>query len=517
MRRLLAATLAGFLLAALVEAAGPIPAAHAAAQVTGAGSTWAQIALEQWRADVGKYGTVVNYTGNGSSAGRQVYTQNNIDFAASEIPFQPALYDRNGILLYDEIKAAAHRPYAYLPDVAGGTSFMYHLDINGKRITDLHLSGRTLAKIFTGQITNWNDPAIAADDGRHFPSTRITPIVRSDGSGTSAQFTLYMSSVFPDIWNPFCRKYLNLDPCPPQTSLYPYFPGSQAQSGSDGVANFVQAGYNNGAITYVEYGYATERRFPVVSVLNQAGYFRQPTAENVAIALTRAKIHPDFTQDLGAVYTNPDPRAYPISSYSYLIVPTTTAAPMTKDKGKTLGDYILYAVCTGQQKAKQLGYSPLPPNVVGFAFEAEKRIPGAPAPPALKDCANPTITGNFLTTGTPLPPPSDKLGAPRPGITGAGGSTSANGTNASNGSASNAAGAGNSRLAADATAAADGGVAAADDPSGTGRTSSLSAKPVATKQKGDTVSLGVYVGVAVVLLLVLFVPPVAFGLIRRRE
>jgi phosphate transport system substrate-binding protein len=517
MRRLAVATIVGVIVAAASLIGGPVKnVAATGAAIKGAGSTWSQIAIRQWTQDVAKNGLSVYYGGGGSSAGREFYMDATVDFAVSEIPFQPVSFDRLGNKLPDEISRAAKRPYAYMPIVAGGTSFMYHLDVNGKRITDLHLSGATIAKIFTGKITNWNDPAITADDGRHFPSLPIHPIVRSDGSGTSAQFTLYMLKMFPDIWNPFCTKYTNLPaPCPLQ-SLYPYFPGSQAQNGSDGVSQFVAAPYNNGAITYVEYGYALAQRFPVVSVENQAGYFRQPTAENVAIALTKARLNPDRTQVLDDVYRNPDPRAYPISSYSYMIVPISDAAPMSPDKGATLGQFILYFLCTGQQKAKPLGYSPLPANLVGFGFDAESRIPGAPKPPPVDaaHCANPTITGDFGFGNVPPPPASDRAGAVRPGITGTNGS----GSSADNGSSAGAsdanlqaADAGANGNAADATGAADSG------SGGSGTNSSLQATPVATKNPGDDVPLGIYVAVALVVVLALFVPPGLYLLLRKRE
>jgi phosphate ABC transporter phosphate-binding protein len=360
--------------------------------IDGAGSTWSQIAIDQWRADVARDGLVVNYQGNGSSGGRQAYIQSYADFAVSELPFQPATFDRFGNPLYDEVAAAARRPYAYLPIVGGGMSFMYHLDVDGQRVRNLELSGPTLARIFTGGIRNWNDPAIAADnDGRSFPSLPIVPVVRSDGSGTSAQFSAYLANTVPGVWNPFCTAKLGLPaPCPP-TSLYPYFDGSQARDKSDGVANFVSAPSNNGSITYVEYGYALERGFPVASILNAAGYYRQPTAENVTIALTEARINLDRTQVLDDVYRNPDPRSYPVSSYSYMIVPTSTAGGFTPAKGETLGKFIHYSLCAGQQKAKRLGYAPLPPNLVQFGFDAARLIPGAPAPPPISECTNPTI------------------------------------------------------------------------------------------------------------------------------
>lgn len=508
MRRLAAAVLASAFVTSAALFGGAVPAG-ASGQVVGAGSTWSQIAVDQWRADVAKNGISVLYQGSGSSAGRQFYIQNQVDFAVSEIPFQPASYDRTGQKLYDEIAAAAKRPYAYMPIVAGGTSFMYHLDVNGSRITDLHLSGKTVARIFTGGIKNWNDPAITADDGRKFPSIPILPIVRSDGSGTSAQFSRYISKMFPDVWGPFCQQMNLPAPCD-LTSLWPYFPGSQAQSGSDGVADFVAAPYNNGAITYVEYGYALERSFPVVSVRNQAGYYVQPTAENVAIALTKARLNPDRTQVLDDVYTNPLPSAYPVSSYSYMIVPTSTAAPMTTDKGNTLGQFILYFLCTGQQKAKALGYSPLPPNLVRFGWDAESLIPGAPQPPAgpatAANCPNPAVTGQFGFDINSIPSAAARQRASSASAGGSGGSIGAGGATAAGGS--------------QAVPAADpsNDPYASGDASGTARQASLaSAVAVNTNGRSNSVPLAIYVAVAIVVLLAIFLPPAIFSLVRRRS
>ena len=379
--------------------------ASAAPVVDGAGSTWSQIAVDQWRADVARQGLTINYQGVGSSAGRVAYYQSQVDFAVSEIPFQDG--SQGGV---NEIQAAKRRPYAYLPIVAGGTAFMYHLDIGGKRFTDLRLSPTTLAKIFTGAIKNWNDPAISSENkGRVFPALPIKVVIRSDGSGTSAQFTAYMASQTPSQWSAFCQKAGLGSSCPP-TSLYPSPPsaGFAAQQFSDGVANFVAAPYNNGSITYVEYGYAKQRGYPVASIANKAGYYAQPNAQAVSIALQGARINPDGTQILKGVYEFNDPRAYPVSSYSYMIVPTSEVEPFDEDDGGQLGKFILYFLCAGQQKSQQLGYSPLPKNLVQIGFDAVKKIPGAPKPPAITSCSNPTITGNFITGAAPKPPDTEK-------------------------------------------------------------------------------------------------------------
>jgi phosphate transport system substrate-binding protein len=381
--------------------------AHADASIDGAGSTWVQIALDQWRADVARQGISVNYQGVGSTSGRVFYYQNQIDFAASEIPFTKAYRDATGSVITNEVALAAHRPYAYMPDVAGGTSFMYHLTINGQLVTNLRLTPTVIANIFTGNIKNWNDPAIAADNrSLHLPNLPIRPIVRSDGSGTTAQFTAFMAAQTPDIWNAFCARVgVNVNPCG-SVSLWPDI-NATAQQFSDGVADYVAAPYNDGAITYVEYGYAKQRGYPVASVLNKAGYFTQPSPDNVAIALKGATLNPDLTQNLAGVYNNSDPNAYPVSSYSYLIVPTTTAKPFTAAKGTTLSKYILYMVCAGQQKAAQLGYSPIPGNLVQAAFNVVLKIPGHVNPPPMNQCDNPNLNGS-LGNSKPPPPPSDK-------------------------------------------------------------------------------------------------------------
>jgi len=182
----------------------PITAGPALADVSidGAGSTWSQIALQQWAADVARQGISVNYQGVGSTSGRVFYYQNQIDFAASEIPFTSAYRDSTGSVITNEVALAAHRPYAYMPDVAGGTSFMYHLNINGQLITTLRLTPLEIAKIFTGGITNWDDPSIAKDNPQlQLPNLPIRPVVRSDGSGTTAQFTAFMAAEEPAIYN----------------------------------------------------------------------------------------------------------------------------------------------------------------------------------------------------------------------------------------------------------------------------------------------------------------------------
>ena len=406
MKRRATRLIAGF--GALLVAVGIASPASAATwePITGTGSTWSQNAIEQWKTNVaGNYAMTVNYSGVGSSAGRRDFIQGSVDFAVSEIPFQSAPEDGSP-------PEVPPRGFAYMPIVAGGTAFMYHLNIGGKRVTNLRLSGATITKIFTGAITNWNDPAIQADNpGLAMPDKAIVPVVRSDGSGSSAQFTLWMSKQHGDLWTAGMR------------SQFPPPPNGKGQSGSSGVAGYVSQGYGEGAITYVEYSYALEQGFPVAKVLNAADYYVEPTANSVAVALLQAQINTNagsadyLTQILDGVYNNGDPRTYPLSSYSYMIVPTEVGGVFTEQKGATLGAFASYFLCEGQQQAGDLGYSPLPMNLVLAGFDQIKRIPGAGASNVdPNSCNNPTFkpgddpNNNQLALTAPQPADCDKRG-----------------------------------------------------------------------------------------------------------
>lgn len=394
--------------------------AHAASWevITGTGSTWSQNALDQWRKNVASnYGMTVNYSGVGSSAGRRDFIQGSVDYAVSEIPFQTRPEDGSA-------PEKPPRGYAYMPIVAGGTAFMYNLKIGGKRVTNLRLGGETITKIFTGAITKWNDPQITTDNpGLAMPDKNIVPVVRSDGSGSTAQFTLWMSKQHPTLWNAFCSAVGRSAPCG-LTSQYPLFGSTKGQSGSSGVAGYVSQDYGEGAITYVEYSYALESGFPVAKVLNASGYFVEPTASSVAVALLTAQINTTtgsddyLTQILDGVYNSNDPRTYPLSSYSYMIVPTEVGGVFTAKKGATLGAFANYMLCEGQQQAASLGYSPLPMNLVLAGFEQIKRIPGADISGVdINACNNPTFkkgdspANNQLALTAPQPAECDKAGA----------------------------------------------------------------------------------------------------------
>ncbi|HUA95892.1 MAG TPA: phosphate ABC transporter substrate-binding protein PstS [Acidimicrobiales bacterium] len=401
----------------LVTRAGPTAFADSTSYypISGAGSTWSQNAIDQWIADVQQYGMRVNYAGTGSTAGRESFLDGTADFAASDIPFQTKPDDGSA----PENPTAG--TYAYMPITAGGTVFMYNLTIDGQRVTNLRLSGQNIAKIFTGQITNWDNAAIAADNpDLKLPDEPIVPVVRSDGAGDSFEFTQWMISQYPSIWSAYCSSSGRAPACGP-TSFYPTVSGMIAQSGDLGVAGYVSAGYAAGAIGYVNYSYALNDHFPVAQMLNAAGYYTEPTPQNVAVSLLQAQINTDssdpsvyLTENLQNVWTDTDPRTYPLSSYSYLILPITVQGQFNADKGKTLAAFSYYAMCQGQQQSAALGYSPMPINLVQASFTQIARIPGAVVQSInIQNCNNPTFTpsgANLLAQTAPQPPACDKQG-----------------------------------------------------------------------------------------------------------
>ena len=142
--------------------------------VSGSGSSWASVAIDQWAQDVRPNGIVVNYNPDGSAAGRGDYMANQDDFAGSDPPF------RNG---QDKLGGTgAEHPsqgYSYIPDTAGGTALIYHITVGGKLITNLRLDPKTIFDIFTGKVTNWEDKEITHIYGAQLPNLPITPVIRS--------------------------------------------------------------------------------------------------------------------------------------------------------------------------------------------------------------------------------------------------------------------------------------------------------------------------------------------------
>lgn len=389
------------------------------AQIQGSGSSWAANAINQWVADVKASGLQVVFTASGSAQGRKDFSFSTNDFAQSEIGFQ-------GVdPLTGENDSAGNRGYAYLPLVSGGTAFPYQVRVRGQLVRDLRLSGKTLAKIFTNKIDFWDGADITADNnGRVLPHIPVIPVVHSEGSGASHHLSEFFDKEFPDLWRPFFGHA-------GATEYYPRQGRTIAQTGSDGVMNFVASAAGNGAIGYDEYSYAKGKQWPAAKIGNAAGYFTLPTQYNVAVALTKAVINqdkssPDYLlQNLDSVYTFNDPRSYPLSSYSYTILPVgANDQKFSGDTGtakrQTLADFLYYSLCEGQKEVGNIGYSSLPVNLVQASFDQVGKLQAADPKVDLTQrdvstCHNPTFVPgqpnrNYLAEVAPMPPACDKVG-----------------------------------------------------------------------------------------------------------
>jgi phosphate transport system substrate-binding protein len=423
--RLAAAAVAVVLSGLLAATAGTRPAASATypvQQIEGSGSTWAENAVNQWIGNVqSSEGVNVTFNGDGSAAGRTDFAQGTVDFAVSDIGYQGSKYGGSD---------SSARPYAYLPITAGGTSFPYNIVVGGKRITNLRLSGKVLAEIFTNQITNWDNPAITANNNGHaLPNLAIITVVPSEGSGTTAMFTQYLSYEFSSLWSSFNSG------SSAWTEYWPRQGSNQvSQDGSSQVMNYIESAAANGAIGFDEYSYPLAAEFPVVQMENAAGYYVLPSEYNDAVALTKAMINedkssPDYLlQNLDNVYGYTDPRTYPLSSYSYTIMPTSATDEVMKKSGnpafpakaQALAQFLDFSICQGQESIGAIGYSALPVNLVEAGFsQIEKIKTAAPAIGIsalnINTCHNPTFVAgnpneNYLAQIAPQPPKCDENG-----------------------------------------------------------------------------------------------------------
>jgi ABC-type phosphate transport system substrate-binding protein len=386
-----AAIPAAIAITTLGMAAAPAGAAQHA-PISGSGTSWASIAIDQWAQDIAPNGFVVNYNPDGSAAGRADYMANQDDFAASDPPFRSRPDQLGGTGAEHPVQG-----YSYIPDVAGGTALPYHITVHGHRVTDLRLTPRLLFGIFTGKITNWDDPWIEAVNHGALPNLAITPVVFSDGDGATYFLSRYFAAMFTAQWNAFCER-VHPDITPPcgPTEFYPSdFGNVKGENGANNVMAYINSSFGNGSIGYAEYAYALDSHSPVARLRNPAGKYVLPTAASVTTALTRAVVNEDarsvnfLQQNLTKVYTGTNPASYPLASYSYLIVPrrgTTLPTNFTKAKGRTLSAFVSFALCQGQRQLNQLGYAPLPPALVRGGLLQAAHIPGHGPIPSPAHC-----------------------------------------------------------------------------------------------------------------------------------
>jgi phosphate transport system substrate-binding protein len=311
---ILVAAVAAVLLAA--TAAGAKSTKSTDTTITGAGSTFVQPLVAAWTPAIGHaFGYTVQYSGVGSGAGIAAITAKQVDFGASDAPLNPAQVSACADCIQIPWALSATAVASNVPDAP----------------THLNLDGSTIAKIFLGQITNWSDAAIKAlNKNANLPDLKITPVFRSDGSGTSYNFTDYLSSV-----NQKWKTTIG-------ASTQPAFPAGQGAKGSSGVAGLISR--TSGAIGYVDVAYAIKNHIKFAAVRNRAGRFLFPSLRRIeAAALAFPKV--PANNELHIV--NPPKSAtlgYPISTYTYVIVRRQSA------HGAELRKMIFWALTQGQQQ-----------------------------------------------------------------------------------------------------------------------------------------------------------------------
>ncbi|HKA51954.1 MAG TPA: phosphate ABC transporter substrate-binding protein PstS [Candidatus Dormibacteraeota bacterium] len=322
----------------------PTPAADVGSgQLQGAGATFPEpFYTRAFYAYNQKYSQVsVNYQAIGSGGGIQQFTKGTVDFGASDVPMTAT-----------EIAAAGgDSTLVQLPTIIGVAAIAYNLP----SVTKLQLDGTTLANIFLGTVKKWNDPAIQSlNSGVNLPSSDITVVHRSDGSGTSYAFTDYLSKISPD-WQSKVGKGKSVS-----------WPTGVGASGNQGVGQQVKT--TEGSIGYVELAYVIQSQLQYAYLKNQAGRYVLASLDGAtAAAASLTGLSPTNFSITNA----PGDKAYPISTYSWVILKLDQSDAA---KGKAVANLWKWAVTDGQQYGKALEYASLPKEAQDFALSQLKKL-----------------------------------------------------------------------------------------------------------------------------------------------
>ncbi len=319
-------------------------------KLQGAGATFPNPLYQKWLSEYTKLNPTmkIDYQSIGSGGGIKQIKEQTVDFGASDAPMSDA-----------DLKSAPGE-ILHVPTVLGAVVLTYNLESVSQK---LRFSPDVIADIFLGKITTWGDPRIAADNpGVTLPSNNITVVHRSDGSGTSAVFTDYLSKVSAE-WKEKVGS-----------GTSPKWPVGLGGKGNEGVTGQVKATPNT--IGYVELAYAVQNKLPVALIKNKSGSFVEPSLEAVtaaaaeSVATTPDDLRVSITDASGA-------NAYPIASYTYILV-----YKEQKDaaKGKAVVDFLWWGIHDGEKFAKDLNYAPLPAEIVKRAEAKINSITAAGKP-----------------------------------------------------------------------------------------------------------------------------------------
>ena len=341
-RRITAAVLAALTLSAVAltawtSLAGASPSRQMGS-LTGAGSTAVAPLVAIWQT---KYkGNQVNYSGIGSGGGINAVTARTVDFGASDAPLTP-----------DQAKAC--KGCLMIPWAFFATSIPYNVSGVGY---GLKLTGPVLANIFLGKIKKWNASQIKSlNPGVNLPNEDITPIYRSDGSGTSYNFTDYLSRMSKE-WKNKVGK-----------GTQPSFPAGVGARGSSGVA--AKLSTTPGGITYVDVAYSLKNHLKIAKLKNRAGKFVLPGIKNIEAAAAAIKKVTRKDNSISIVDPSPhQPKAYPVCTFTWAIVPAKSG------KASELKSFLDWAVTKGQPLGVPLVFAPMPKPVVKAARSTIKKI-----------------------------------------------------------------------------------------------------------------------------------------------
>ncbi len=305
--------------------------------LTGAGASFPAPLYQRWFSEYNKQNpnVQVTYQSVGSGAGVEQFTQQTVDFGASDVAMK------------DEEMSQVDRGVVLLPMTAGSIVLAYNLpDVEG-----LKLSRQVYTDILLGKITKWNDSAIRSiNPGLNLPNTDITVVHRSDGSGTTGVFTKHLSAISPK-WKEKVGSGKTVE-----------WPAGIGAKGNEGVT--AQILQTKGSIGYIEYGYAKQQNISTASLENKAGNYIAPSSESASKALSAVTL----PENLRAFISDPEGAdSYPIVSYTWILAYQNYDDPQELDAFK---EVVNWSLTDGQAFAEELGYVPLPDNVVDRVQEA---------------------------------------------------------------------------------------------------------------------------------------------------
>ena len=421
--------------------------------IAGTGSSFASPAVTNWTDEAGQspYNLSVNYTPSNSGQGRYEFTNGTVDYAVSD----------TGYVSGSTGTTPPSFPFEFIPITAAGVAFMYNIP---GLTQSLQLTSYTACLLLTGQISNWDDPALkqnGANANVTLPNLPVKPVTESDPAGTNFVLEEYCIDEQPAVWAQYAKTEQAAGVPPSGVPISATVPGSNWEAPANGLdtssTSAVASNVANasGSIGPVQVNYATDSGFTganpakgVAAVENASGKFTTPTPVDVASALAYATQTPNGTHQLN--FNGLGPNVYNPSTYSYLLTPTKG---WSTAKGDTMSQFVNYVLTLGQQAAPKFGYATLGLSLERYGIDQViADVPGAVDPTTAESAAyscgdlTPTEVQAGQTTPTcgvtngaaPPPPPGAATVATVNGNTAAGGKATTAGTTA--GSAAGATG-----------------------------------------------------------------------------